>query len=196
MITEALASHPQWSTVVYAVAYSSSRTFSTSSRRKWHQDRSAATSDVRGLLERSRRPPIRGHTSSAPRHGLRGVGCLKQLPKPVFQQFDGLPQGAELPNPDDRDGPMHVKRWGTQYFHGIDRMIPGNKASRQQPDAITGLNESQLQMHVVDFSRDHWGEAGTLHPIEEARPKQAPGRIEHPGCSAQTFPITVNVACG
>ena len=44
-------------------------------------------------------PPIRGHTSSAPRHGLRGVGCLKQLPKPVFQQFDGLPQGAELSNP-------------------------------------------------------------------------------------------------
>jgi hypothetical protein len=51
-------------------------------------------------------------------------------------------------------------------------------------------------MHVVDFSRNHWGEAGTLHPIDEARPKKAPGRIEHPGCSAQTFPITVNVACG
>jgi GNAT superfamily N-acetyltransferase len=81
------------------------------------------------LLGRPRRPPIRGHTSSAPRHGLRGVGCLKQLPKPVFQQFDGFPQGAELPNPDYRDGPVHVKRWRTQYFHGIDRMIPGNKAS-------------------------------------------------------------------
>jgi hypothetical protein len=94
-----------------------------------------------GLLGRSRRPPIRRHTSSVPRHGLRGVGCLKQLPKPVFQQFDGLPQGAELPNPDYRDGPVQVKRWGTQYFHGIDRMIPGNKASRQQPDTITGLNE-------------------------------------------------------
>src|SRR5947208_12231766 len=51
-------------------------------------------------------------------------------------------------------------------------------------------------MHVVDFSRNHGGEAGTLHPIDEARPKKAPGRIEHPGCSAQTFPITVNVACG
>jgi len=51
-------------------------------------------------------------------------------------------------------------------------------------------------MHVVDFSRNHGGEAGTLHPIDEARPKNAPGRIEHPGCSAQTFPITVNVACG
>jgi hypothetical protein len=64
----------------------------------------AATSNVRGLLGPSRRPPIRGHTSSVPRHGLRGAGCLKQLPKPVFQLFDGLPQGAELPNPDYRDG--------------------------------------------------------------------------------------------
>ena len=84
---------------------------------------------ARRLLGRSRRPPIRGHTSSVPRHGLRGVGCLKQLPKPVCQQFDGLPQGAELPNPDYRDGSVQVKRWGTQDFHGIDRMIPGNKAS-------------------------------------------------------------------
>jgi hypothetical protein len=85
--------------------------------------------DVRRLLGRSRRPPIRGHTSSVPRHGLRGVGGLKQLPKPVCQQFDGLPQGAELPNPDYRDGSVQVKRWGTQYLHGIDGMIPGNKAS-------------------------------------------------------------------
>jgi hypothetical protein len=81
------------------------------------------------LLGRTRRPPIRGHTSSVPRHGLRGVGCLKQLPKPVFQQFDGVPQGAELPNPDYRDGSVQVKRRGMQYFHGIDRTIPGNKAS-------------------------------------------------------------------
>ena len=51
-------------------------------------------------------------------------------------------------------------------------------------------------MHVVDFGRNHGGEAVTLHPIDEACPKQAPGRIEHPGCSAQTFPITANVACG
>ena len=86
-------------------------------------------SNVRGLLGRSRRPPIRGHTSSVPRHGLRGVGRLKQLPKPMCQQFDGLPQGAELPNPDYRDGSVQVKRRGTQYFHGIDRVIPGNKAS-------------------------------------------------------------------
>jgi hypothetical protein len=64
-----------------------------------------------------------------PRHGLRGVGCLKQLPKSVCQQFDGLPQGAELPNPDYRDGSVQVKRWGTQDFHGIERMIPGNEAS-------------------------------------------------------------------
>jgi len=77
----------------------------------------------------SNQTPIRGHTSSVPRHGLRGVGGLKQLPKPVCQQFDGLPQGAELPNPDYRDGSVQIERWGTQYFHGIDRMIPGNKAS-------------------------------------------------------------------
>jgi hypothetical protein len=64
-----------------------------------------------------------------PRQGLRGVGGLKQLPKPVCQQFDGLAQGAELPNPDYRDGSVQVKRWRTQYFHGINRMIPGNKAS-------------------------------------------------------------------
>jgi hypothetical protein len=75
------------------------------------------------------------------RHGLQGVGCLKQLAKPVFQQFDGLPRGTELPNPDYRDGSVQVKRWGAEYFHGIDRTIPGNKASRQQPDTITGLNE-------------------------------------------------------
>jgi len=81
------------------------------------------------LLGPSRRAPIRGHTSEVPRHGLRGVRCLKQLPKPVCQLFDGLPQGAELPNLDYRDGSVQVKRWGTQYFYGIDRIIPGNKAS-------------------------------------------------------------------
>jgi len=91
--------------------------------------RPVAPSDVRGLLGRSRRPPIRGQTSAVPRHGLPCVGCLKQLPKPVCQLFDGLPQGAELPNPDYGDGSVQVKRWGTQYFHGIDRTIPGNKAS-------------------------------------------------------------------
>jgi hypothetical protein len=64
-----------------------------------------------------------------PRHGLRGAGCLKQLPKPVFQQFDGLPQRAELSNPDDRDGSVQVERWGTQYFHAIDGTIPGNESS-------------------------------------------------------------------
>ena|SRR5213080_4332625 len=84
---------------------------------------------VGGLLGRSRHSPIRGHNSSVSRDGLLGVGSLKQLPKPVCQQSDGLPQGAELPNPDYRDGSVQVKRWGTQYFHGIDRMIPGNKAS-------------------------------------------------------------------
>src|SRR4029077_20894487 len=66
---------------------------------------------------------------SAPPHGLRGGRLLEQLPKPVFQQFDGLLQGAELSNPDYRDGSAQVKRWGTQYFHAIDGTIPGNKAS-------------------------------------------------------------------
>src|SRR5437016_776796 len=82
-----------------------------------------------GILGDARRSPIRGRNSSVSRHGLLGIGSLKQLPKPVCQQFDGLPQGAEFPNPDHRDGSVQVKRWGTQYFHGIDRMIPGNKAS-------------------------------------------------------------------
>src|SRR5580704_14962176 len=76
-----------------------------------------------------RAAPIHGRTSAVPLHGLRGVGGLKQLPKPVRQQFDGLPQGAELSNPDYRDGSVQIKRRGTQYFHGIDGMIPGNKAS-------------------------------------------------------------------
>jgi hypothetical protein len=96
--------------------------------------------DARRLLARPRLPPIRGHTSSV-RHGLRGVGCLKQLPKPLFQQFDGFPQGAKLTSPDYRDGRVQVKRWGAQYFHSVDGMTPGNEASRQQPDTITGLNE-------------------------------------------------------
>jgi hypothetical protein len=87
----------------------------------------SGTSDVGGLLGWSRSSPIRGHASSVPRHRLRGVGCLKQLPRPVFQQFDGLPQGAKLPSPDDRDGRVQVKRWGTQYFHGVDRRIPSGR---------------------------------------------------------------------
>src|SRR6516164_9750650 len=50
-------------------------------------------------------------------------------------------------------------------------------------------------MHVVDFSRDQGGEACTFHPIDEAGPKEAPGRIEHPGCPAQALPIAAAVAC-
>src|SRR5512138_3092916 len=82
------------------------------------------TSDVRGLLGRSRRPPLRGQTPAAPRYGLPCVGCLKQLPNAVFQQSDGLLQGAELSNPHDRDGRVQVERWGTQDFHGVERVIP------------------------------------------------------------------------
>jgi hypothetical protein len=44
-----------------------------------------------------------------PRHRLLGLGCLKQLPKPMCQQFDGLSQGAELPSPNYRDGSAQVK---------------------------------------------------------------------------------------
>ena len=47
--------------------------------------------DVRRLPGRPRCPP---------RRGLPCVSGLKQLPKPVCQLFDGLLQGAELPNPD------------------------------------------------------------------------------------------------
>src|SRR5213080_699498 len=91
--------------------------------------KTAQLQQARGLLGRSRLPPIRGCTPSAPRYGLPCVGCLKQMPNAVFQQSDGPLQGAELPNPDYRDGSVQVKRWGTQYFHGIDRTIPCNKAS-------------------------------------------------------------------
>jgi hypothetical protein len=76
---------------------------------KCPQCRAAATSDVRGLLAPSRRPPIRGHTSPLPRRGLPGFGGLKQLPKPVCQQVEGLPQGAELRNLDYRDGSVQFK---------------------------------------------------------------------------------------
>jgi len=71
---------------------------------------------------------MRGHTSAVPRHGLRVFGCLEQLPQPECQQFDRLLQSAELTNTDDSDGSVQVKRWGAQDFHGIEGMIPGNKA--------------------------------------------------------------------
>jgi hypothetical protein len=47
---------------------------------------------------------------------------------------------------------------------------------------------------VVDFSRNHGGEAGTFHLIDEACPKQAPRRVEDPGGFAQAFPFTFYVA--
>ena len=71
----------------------------------------------------ARRPPSRGDTSAVPRHGLRGVGCLQQSPKPLFQQFDGFPQGAQLPGPHYCDARAQVERCGTQYSHGVDRTI-------------------------------------------------------------------------
>ena len=63
----------------------------------------------RTLLARSRPPPFRGHTPSAPRYVLRGVGCLKQIPNAVFQQCDSSLQGAELSDPHHRDGHVQVK---------------------------------------------------------------------------------------
>ena len=71
--------------------------------------REAATSDGRGLLARSRLPPIREYTPSAPRYGLPCVGCLKQMPNAMFQQSDGHLQGAELSNPHYRDGHVQIK---------------------------------------------------------------------------------------
>jgi len=118
------------------------------------------------------------------------------MPNAMFQQSDGPLQGAELSNPHYRDGHVQLKRWGAQHFNLVERIVPGNKSRWQQPDSISCLNERQLKMHVVDFSSNHRVEAGTLHPIDEVCPKEAPRRIEHPGCSAQTFPITANVACG
>ena len=56
----------------------------------------------RCLLGRSRRPPIRGHTSSSCLvTGFVVSAASNNYPgNSVCQQFDGLPQGAELPNPD------------------------------------------------------------------------------------------------
>jgi hypothetical protein len=82
-----------------------------------------------------------------------------------------------------------------QHFNRVERIVTGNKTRWQQPDSISSLNERQLQMHVVDFSRNHGGKACTAHLIDEVCPKEAPERIEHPGCSAQAFPIAVDVAC-
>ena len=65
--------------------------------------------DARRLLARSRLPPIRGYTPSAPRYGLPCVGCLKQTTNAVFQQFDSPLQGAELSDPHYRDGHVQVK---------------------------------------------------------------------------------------
>jgi hypothetical protein len=100
-------------------------------------DKEAATGDARRLLARSRLPPIRGYTPSAPRYGLLCVGCLKQIPNAVFQQFDRPLQGAELSNPHYRDGHVQVKGWGAQHFNRVERIAPGNKARWQQPDSIS-----------------------------------------------------------
>src|SRR5262245_46840628 len=54
-----------------------------------------------------------------------------------------------------------------------------------------------MQMYVVvDFGCNHGSDSGTLHLIDEARPKQAPRGIEHPRCSAQTLPVAADLARG
>jgi hypothetical protein len=45
-----------------------------------------------------------------------------QLPKPVFQQLDGLPQGTKLPRPDYCDGRAQFNRCGT---NATDIVRPG-----------------------------------------------------------------------
>ena len=72
-------------------------------------DKEAATGGARRLLARSRLPPLRGHTPPAPRYLLPCVGCLKQMPNAVFQQFDSPLQGAELSDTHYRDGHVQVK---------------------------------------------------------------------------------------
>src|SRR5215469_11373382 len=106
----------------------------------------------RRRLARLRLPPIRGRTPSAPRYGLRGVGCLKQMLNAVFQQFDSPLQSAELPGPHDCDGQGQLKGRGAKHFDCADEFFPGDKAMRQQPDSISRLNEREMQMYVVvDF---------------------------------------------
>src|SRR5215831_6814102 len=73
------------------------------------EDTKAATGRARRLLARSRLPTFRGYAHSAPRYGLRGVGCLKQMPNTVFQQFDSPLQSAELFNPHYCDGHVQIK---------------------------------------------------------------------------------------
>src|SRR5262245_66310852 len=53
--------------------------------------------------------PSLGSLPPAPRYGLRGVGCLKQMAYAVFQQFDSPLQSAELSYPHDCDGQMQLK---------------------------------------------------------------------------------------
>src|SRR5215468_10389707 len=90
-------------------------------------------------------------TPSAPRYGLPFVGCLKQMPNAIFQQFDSALQGAELSNPHYRDGHVQFKGWGAQHLNRVERFVQSDKARRQQPESISRLNERQLKMHVVDF---------------------------------------------
>jgi len=48
---------------------------------------------------------------------------------PFANSSTAFPKAPSCPTRTNRDGSVQVKRWGTQYFHGIGRMIPSNKAS-------------------------------------------------------------------
>src|SRR5215831_8275223 len=113
----------------------------------------AAAGRARRLLARSRLPTFRGYAHSAPRYGLLGAGCLKQMPNAVFQQFDSPLQSAELSNPHDCDGQVQLNGGGAQHFNRVERAA-ANKARRKQPESTSCLTERQLEMHVVDFSRN------------------------------------------
>src|SRR5438477_12113582 len=52
---------------------------------------------------------IAAQTPSAPRYELPCVGCLKQMPNAIFQQFDSPRQGAELSNSHKCDGHVQFK---------------------------------------------------------------------------------------
>ena len=76
--------------------------------------------DLRALVEFAQAGSIAG-----------AADRLFRTPSAITRQVQRLEAalGAELPNPDYRDGSLQIKRWGMQDFHGISRTIPGNKAS-------------------------------------------------------------------
>jgi hypothetical protein len=64
------------------------------------------------------------------------------MPNAVLQQFDSPLQGAELSNPHYRDRQAQVKGRRAEHFNRVATVFPGNETGWQQPDSISGLNES------------------------------------------------------